>query len=232
MTVVLLSGCSSVQKDSYNSDMNQESKTKAAKIALTDDTMTGLLLHIDIKKRELSIDISKWINRRKTKVNDVMHSKIISYNENTIFQDEQGLVVQPEDFKIGEKLGVLPTSGTASSASSSNKVPFIADKIIQLVMSKEEKLDRFLAKGDKFHTVVLYEEGTKPPYDEMDFDKYVPESFSGGISWVPYVEGLAVDYKEELGLEKLPMIMVFDQNGTLFQTDSIEQLKTWSDKTR
>jgi hypothetical protein len=38
----------------------------------------------------------------------------------------------------------------------------------------------------------------------MDFEKHVPESFSGEISWVPYVEGLAIEYKEELNLEKLP----------------------------
>ncbi len=45
----------------------------------------------------------------------------------------------------------------------------------------------------------------------------------------PYVEGLAIDYKEELNLGKLPMIMVFDREGMVFQTDSIEQLESWSD---
>ncbi|WP_199617499.1 putative periplasmic lipoprotein [Paenibacillus alkalitolerans] len=182
LTVVLLSGCGSVQTDSYESNMDQESKTQAVNISLTEDTMTGLLLHIDTNKRELRLNISNWVNRGKTEVNDMMHSKIITYHENTIFQDEYGSIVHPENFKIGEKMAVLPTPDAASS---SDETAFTADKIIQLTMSKEEKLDGFLAEGDNFHTVVLYEEGTTPPYDEMDFDKHVPESFSGGISWVP-----------------------------------------------
>ncbi|MDQ8734220.1 hypothetical protein [Paenibacillus sp. LHD-38] len=184
--------------------------------------MTGYLLHIDTKTRVVSLNISKWVNRGKTKVNDMMHSKKITYNENTIFQDEHGSVVHPVDFKIGEKLAVLPTPDAASS---SDETVSVADKVIQLTMSKEEKLERFLASSDNFHTVVLYEEGTTPPYDEIDFEKHVPESFAGGISWVPYIEGLAVDYKEELGLEKLPMILVFDRNGLVFQTETLEQLK-------
>ncbi|WP_227939824.1 hypothetical protein [Alkalihalobacillus deserti] len=115
-------------------------------------------------------------------MNDMMYSKTITYNENTTFQDEQGFDVQPEDFKKGEKLAVFVESDTSSS---SHKTVSMATDIIQLEMSREEKLERFLAKGDNLHTVVLYQEGTTPPYDEMDFEKHVPESFSGGISWVP-----------------------------------------------
>ncbi|KRE21306.1 hypothetical protein [Paenibacillus sp. Soil522] len=219
MTVFLLSGCATVEKDAVN-NIDQDSRTQATEI--TEDTMTGYLLHIDTKTRVVSLNISKWVNRGKTEVNDMMHSKKITYNENTIFQDKHGSVVHPGDFKIGEKLAVLPTTDAESS---SDETASVADKVIQLTMSKEEKLERFLASSDNFHTVVLYEEGTTPPYDEMDFEKHVPESFSGGISWVPYIEGLAVDYKEELGLEKLPMILVFDRNGLVFQTETLEQLK-------
>lgn len=214
--IVLLSGCAG-------------NETQGTEMSLTEDTMTGMLLRIDTQKRELRLNISNWVNRGKTEVDDMMHSITVTYNEKTIFQDEQGSVVHPEDFKIGEKLAVLPTSDTASS---NRQTASVADEIIQLKMSKEEKLDRFLARGDNFHTVVLYEEDTTPPYDEMDFNKYVPESFSGGISWIPYVKGLAVDYKKELGIEKLPVIIVFDRNGAVFQTDSMEQLKAWSDENR
>ncbi|MFJ5624624.1 hypothetical protein ACIQD3_18270 [Peribacillus loiseleuriae] len=222
ITLVLLSGCGIVQKKYSNS-----TNTQATNISLSEDTMTGHLLNIDTKKREISLDISKWGNRGKTEVDDVMHSKIITYNENTVFQNEHGSDVHLKDFKKGEKLAVLETSDTTSS---SNGTVSNANYIIQMTMSKEEKLDRFLAKGDNLHTVVLYEEGTTPPYDEMDFEKHAPESFSGGISWVRYVEGLAVDYKEELGIEKLPLVMVFDRKGMVFKTASIKQLELWSEE--
>jgi hypothetical protein len=54
----------------------------------------------------------------------------------------------------------------------------------------------------------------------------------GGIYWVPYIEGLAVDIKEELDIEKLPVILLFDRNGVVFQTDTMEELKIWLDINR
>lgn len=219
-TLFLAVGCSNGENN-YSADKKKE---------IDNDTMTGYLTHIDTSKSELNLDITKWVNRENTgEVVDIQHSKTIIYNKNTTFQDEQGANVDPEDFKKGEKLAVYETSETTSS---SNESVFKANNIIQLNMSRQEKLDRFLAKGDNLHTVLLYQEGTTPPYDEMDFEKFVPESFSGGISWVPYVEGLAIDYKEELNIEKLPMIMVFDRDGVVFKTDSIEQLKSWSEENR
>jgi len=222
--ILLLSGCGTVEKDAVN-NIERDSQTQAT--VITEDTMTGYVLGIDTKTRVVSLNISKWVNRGKTVVDDIMHSKNIIYNENTIFQDEHGSVVHLEDFKIGEKLAVLLTP---EATNSSDKTASLADKVIQMTMSKEEKLERFLASSDNFHTVVLYKEGTTPPYDEMDFSKHVPDSFSGGISWVPYIEGMAADYKEELGLEKLPMILVFDRNGLVFQTETLEKLKIWSEE--
>jgi hypothetical protein len=88
----LMTGCTSVQN-----------QTTATKISLTDDSMVGFLLSMDVQKRELVLNISDWVNRDKSGVDDVMHSKIITYNQHTVFQDEHGAVVTPEDFRIGEK---------------------------------------------------------------------------------------------------------------------------------
>lgn len=211
------------------SSENNKDDREVMKKKITDDTMTGYLLHIDKQKNELHLDISKWRNQGETEVHDMMYSKTIKFNENTTFQDEQGLPVQLEDFKKGEKLAIFVESDPSSS---NLETVSLAMDIVKLEMSKAEKLDRFLAKGSNFHTVVIYQEGTIPPYDEMDFEKHVPESFSGGISWVPYVEGLAIDYKKELSLEKLPMILVFDRKGVVFQTDTMDQLKSWSAESR
>lgn len=226
LTVIILSGCTTIEKDADNKN-HQVNLTEATQI--TEETMTGYVLHIDTEKNVISLNISDWVNRGKTAVNDMMHSKKITYNDDTMFQDEHGSIVHPKDFKIDEKLAVLLLPETSSS---SDETVSAAHKVIQLTMSREEKLKRFLAGSDNFHTVVLYEEGTRPPYDEMDFEKHVPESFSGGISWVPYIEGLAVDYKEELSLEKLPVILVFDRNELVFQTETMDQLKLWSSENR
>jgi len=226
LTILLLSGCTTIEKDADNKNL-LDNRTEATDI--TEETMNGYVLHIDTETRVVNLNISNWVNRGKTEVNDVMHAQEIAYSENTTFLDEKGSVVHPEDFKIGEKLAVLLVPEMTSTG---DETATFAGKIIQLTMSKEEKLNRFLAGSDNFHTVVLYEEGTRPPYDEMDFEKHVPESFSGGISWVPYIEGLAVDYKDELGLDKLPVILVFDRNEIVFQTETLEQLKLWSSENR
>ena len=146
---------------------------------------------MDTKTRVVSLDITNWVNRGKT---DAFEK--ITYNENTV---EYGSVIYTEDLKIGEKLAMLLTPETASSSNEDEKAS-AADKIIHTTMPKEEKVQRFLARSDNFHAVVLYEEGTTLPYDEMDFEKHVPESFSGGISWNSLHGRMAVDYKEELGL--------------------------------
>lgn len=226
LTVFILAGCTAVEKETNNKNIQNNGKETTK---ITDETMTGYVLQIETETNVISLNISDWVNRGKTEVNDVMHSKRIIYNDDTMFQDEHGSIVRPEDFKIGEKLAVLLVP---EAASSSDETVSIAQEIIQLTMSKEEKLNRFLAGSDNFHTVVLYVEGIRPPYDEMDFEQHVPESFSGGISWVPYIEGMAVDYKEELGLEKLPVILVFDRNELVFQAETMEQLKLWSSENR
>ena len=96
----MLSGCTTVEKGALN-NIVQDIRTEA--IEITEETMTGYLQHIDTKTRVVSLDITNWVNRGKTEANDMMHSKKITYNENTVFQDEYGSVVYTEDLKIGER---------------------------------------------------------------------------------------------------------------------------------
>lgn len=221
LVIVLLSGCG---QSGFNHTNMKEIIEQGSEISLNDDTITGTLSHVDTDQQLIHLDVTNWINRNNTsgEQKDIAFSYSITYNDNTIFEDDHG-VISPDDFKIGEKLAIFPTPETEHTRNEN----IIADKIVKLTMSRQEKLNRVLAKSDHYHTVILYDEGTIPPYDEMDFDQHIPELFAGGISWIPYVEGLAIDYKKELNLETLPVIILFDRNGIVFQTDSLEQLKEW-----
>ncbi|MFD0717088.1 hypothetical protein [Paenibacillus sp. GCM10027626] len=198
------------------------------KPASSEDTMIAFVLGVDMEKREIHLDIGDWVNRNNTtgKRVDIRHSQTVSYDETTIFDSENGRI-DPQDLKKGQKLVVSPTP---ASETKRERHTYKANKIFKATMSKQERWKGFLSSGDGFHTVVMYEEGTRPPFDELDFEKHVPISFKGGIWWKTDEEGTVVDYKQEFGFEKLPVILVFDKDGLVFQTDSMEKLKIWSDE--
>lgn len=191
-----------------------------------DDIVTGHVLSMNSNKKVISLDISDWVNRHNHgSVDEMMHSIRVPLDENTELLDALGRKVKPSMLKIGDKLDLIPTKKW--NYERGNETPFLAQQVTRLTMTRAEKLDRMLAKGRGIHTVVIYEEGKAPSHDEMDFDRYVPGAFNGGISWVPYREGEAVDYKQELMLTKLPAIVVFDREDAIYQTDSIRELQKW-----
>ena len=191
-----------------------------------DDIVVGHILSMDSKKKVISLDISDWVNRHSDgKVDAMMHSIRFPLDENTELLDALGRKVKPSGLKIGDKLELIPAKKW--NYNRGNETPFLAQQVTRLTMTRAEKLDRMLAKGRGIHTVVIYEEGKTPPHDEMDFDRYVPGAFNGGISWLPYREGEAVDYKQELMLTKLPVILVFDDEDVIYQTESIRELQKW-----
>lgn len=222
---MLLSGCGNKAQTLTAAERNAKPNTEAVSQNYAEPSAIGSLLGIDTGKRELHLDISDWVNAGKQEVEDRMHAETVPYDEHTIFEDEHGRI-RPDSLKKGQKIAVYRAA--VGKASTEGEGLFAAQRIQSVAMTREEKLKRLLAHSDKPHTIVLYEEGTIPPYDEKDFEEHVPQSFSGGISWVPYTEGMAVDYKEELGLEKLPVILLFDRKDVLFQTDSMEQLREWA----
>ncbi|CAM3432105.1 hypothetical protein [Marinicrinis lubricantis] len=224
LIVIFMTGCGSNNEASLSGIKQVNELPVGNNISpLNEDTMIGSLLHIDKEQRNLVLDISEWVNRGKSEAVDIMHSQTIHYDDLTIFQSEEG-IMKPDELKKGQSLAVFPASDASVEI---HEGAITADRILQLTMTREEKLERILASGDDLHTVVLYEEGKLPPYDEIDFDKHVPEAFAGGIAWIPYTEGLAVDYKEELNIDKLPVILVSDCSDPVFRTHSIEELKQW-----
>ncbi|MFC7679274.1 hypothetical protein [Paenibacillus sp. GCM10028914] len=191
-----------------------------------DDIVTGNMLSMDPKKNIISLDISNWVNRHNHgAVNSMMHSINVPIGEDTELVDALGRNIKLSALKVGDKLEMIPAKKW--SYDQMKGIPFQAKQVTRLTMTRSEKLDHMLARFGRIHTVVIFEEGKVPPQDEMDFERYVPGAFTGGISWVPYREGEAVDYKKELMLSELPVIIVFDDQDAIYQTDSIRELQKW-----
>ena len=109
--------------------------------------MTGYLQHIDTKTRVVSLDITNWVNRGKTEANDMMHSKKITYNENTVFQDEYGSVVYTEDLKIGERSQLYDTSMRSKTLYLYIEEIDCDDDLYTTLLASKKWLLTFLKKG-------------------------------------------------------------------------------------
>ncbi|MDQ8738707.1 hypothetical protein [Paenibacillus sp. LHD-38] len=230
LITVFLTSCGEDQIKPVINKVDHHVQTVPTKASSNEDTMIVSVLGMDTEKREIHLDIDDWVHRNNTtgEREDIMHSQTVSYDETTVFDSENGLI-DPKNLKIGQKLAVSPTP---ASETERDRHAYKANKIFKVNMSKQERWKGFLSRGDGFHTVVMYEEGTRPPFDELDFEKHVPISFKGGIWWKAHEEGTVVDYKQEFGFEKLPVILVFNKDGVVFQTDNVEELKIWSDANR
>ncbi|MFZ4453743.1 hypothetical protein [Salibacterium aidingense] len=44
------------------------------------------------------------------------------------------------------------------------------------------------------------------------------------MTWRPYQNDYVVDYKEELNVEKFPVILVFNREELVFKTNKVEEL--------
>ncbi|WP_156911701.1 hypothetical protein [Salibacterium aidingense] len=44
------------------------------------------------------------------------------------------------------------------------------------------------------------------------------------MTWRPYQKDYVVDYKEELNVEKFPVILVFNREELVFKTNKVEEL--------
>ncbi len=68
----------------------------------------------------------------------------------------------------------------------------------------------------------MYEEGEPPAFDLEDIISEISEDTVGRST--PYPENHVVDYKEELGIETFPVIMVFNDKELLFKGYNPEEI--------
>lgn len=158
------------------------------------------------------VNHAEWLQRHTNgEGTDEGHGFHAIITEETVLKFENGEPAELKDFKPGQKIKVLPPT--------EEDLPIEVDEITILEMSYEEKYERFLAHpGIDYRIVVLYEEGNTGGLDVEKIFGRLSEDLKLNAAQFPYPENEIVDYKKELGIEKLPVILVFDSKGLLFKT--------------
>ncbi len=194
-----------------------------------DDVITGTVRSLDVNARRIELDVSAWVNRdKKGAIDDIGHVIGMSIDEETELLDEQERKLELSSIKTGDKLNVVPAGGSYRYDRDGSQQPLRADKITRLEQARKEKLRRLIAQGPGgIHTVLMDQAGSDASQQWDELAAQVPGALFGGYSAIEYREGDAVDYKLELGLDRLPAYLVFDRDDLLFRTESVKELQRW-----
>lgn len=194
-----------------------------------DDVITGTVRSLDVNARRIELDVSAWVNRdKKGAIDDIGHVIGMSIDEETELLDEQERKLELSSIKTGDKLNVVPAGGSYQYNRDGSQQPLRADKITRLEQARKEKLRRLIAQGPGgIHTVLMDQAGSDASELWDELAAQVPGALYGGYSAIEYREGDAVDYKLELGLDRLPVYLVFDRDDLLFRTESVKELQRW-----
>ncbi len=194
-----------------------------------DEVITGTVLSLDASQGRIELDISAWVNRdKKGAIEDIGHVIGVNINEGTVLRDEQERRLELSSIKTGDKLNVVPAGGSYRYDRDGSQRPLRADKITRLEQARKEKLRRLIAQGPGgIHTVLMDQAGSDASELWDELAAQVPGALYGGYSAIEYREGDAVDYKLELGLDRLPVYLVFDRDDLLFRTESVKELQRW-----
>lgn len=194
-----------------------------------DDVITGTVRSLDANQRRIELDISAWVNRdKKGAIEDIGHVIRVNIDEETVLRDEQERKLKLSFIKTGDKLNVVPAGGSYRYDRDGGQQPLRADRIIRLEQTRKEKLRRLIAQGPGgIHTVLMDQAGSDASEQWDELAAQVPGALYGGYSAIEYREGDAVDYKLELGLDRLPTYLVFDREDMLFRTESVQELQRW-----
>ncbi|THE11636.1 hypothetical protein E1I69_14395 [Bacillus timonensis] len=189
-----------------------------------DDQMIGTVREVKKSEDSIVVDISEW-EKRDSKgpgITTEGYSYTSKINEKTVINDEDGTEVSIDDIKKGQKVLVNPPRG--------NEFEGYPKEIILLKMTDEEKYSRLLSHVDGFNIVVMYQMGEKLP-DEMKEQMYgeilnilETKEQEAAAAWMEYDEDYVVDYKEELGIETFPAILVFKKEELVYKTYNVEEI--------
>ncbi|RSL35398.1 hypothetical protein D7Z54_02210 [Salibacterium salarium] len=182
-----------------------------------DDKMIGLVREVDTENSVVSVDISRWEKRDRGNITtDEGYGISAEITDETILQYENTTEALLDDIKEGQKVLINPPKG--------NGFKGVAEEFILLDMTYEEKYKGLLSHlKDTLNIVVMYEKGETPPpqMDEKLMEKIEQETV---MTWRPYQKDYVVDYKEELNIEKFPVILVFNSEELVFKTNKVEEL--------
>lgn len=174
-------------------------------------------------EQAIEMEIAEWVKRDSDSGTEEGYAYYASYSEETAVTYEDGTEATIDDIKDGQNLLVNPPA-------KNNDFKGHADEIVILDMTYEQKYEKFLAHRGGLKLVVMHEAGTLPP-DEMrdplfenagailaDTDERL------GAAWIEYNPDYVVDYKEDLGIEQFPVILVFNREDVLLKAYDVEEV--------
>lgn len=183
-----------------------------------DDKMIGNIGRVEPENNLLEVDISEWHKRDvRGNVDDYGVSIPVKITDDLIIKKEDGALSTINSLKIGQKVLLNPPRG------SDEGITYEAKEIILLEMPYKEKYKRLLSsqKGRYLTTVFINEGDTLSTTIENTLMGLLSKS---PINFGVYQEDYVVDYKQELNIEKFPVMLVFDTKGLVFKTYEVDEL--------
>ncbi|MDZ5472968.1 hypothetical protein SM124_14720 [Bacillus sp. 31A1R] len=187
-----------------------------------DDEMIGTVWEVK-KGEKIVVDISEWETRNsKGNKKDIAYPYAANIKEETVINHEDGTKASIEDIKKGQKVLVNPPRG--------NDFEGYPEEIVLLEMTYEEKYARLLSHIDGLNLVVMYEDEEKLP---SELQEPIYENITNILknkdqravaAWMEYDEDYVVDFKEELGIERFPVMLVFNKEELVFKTYYVDDL--------
>lgn len=190
-----------------------------------DEELVGTVADFHPDGQSFYVNHAEWLQRNAPGGigTDESHGFHALITDKTVLQFENGTPAELADFKHGQLVKVLsPTE---------EDLPVEVDEITILDMTYEEKYERFLAHSEgSYNVTILHEEGELQGMDVKQIFGKLNEEVELNAGQFPYTENWVVDYKKELGIEKLPVILVFDTKKLLFKTDQEKELYKFFDE--
>jgi co-chaperonin GroES (HSP10) len=189
-----------------------------------DDKMIGTVWEVKKSEDSIVVDISEWEKRDRKGPNmtDEGYSYTAKMTDGTVIKYEDGTNASIDDIKKGQKVLVNPPRG--------NNFEGHPEEIILLEMTYKEKYSRLLSHIDGLNLVVMYEDGKKLPFEMQEpiyeniLDILENKEERAVAAWMEYNEDYVVDYKEELGIETFPVLLVFNKEELVFKTYNVDEL--------
>ena len=185
-----------------------------------DNEMIGNVLEIQDEKTIL-IDISEWEKRgwMSSYNTDEGYFYTVKITDETDIMFKDGTNATMEDVKTGQKVLVNPPKRKEFEGS--------PKELILLDMTFEEKYAGLLP-SDGYRIVVMQQKGGIMSVEEevsiLDMLSLKPKI---NASWMEYDKDYIVDFQKELDIKEFPALLVFDEEGLIFQTSHIEELKAY-----
>jgi hypothetical protein len=187
-----------------------------------DDKMIGTVWEVKKSENIIVVDISEWEkrDRKGPEITGEGYSYAAKITVETVINHEDGTKASIDDVKKGQKVLVNPPRR--------NDFEGYPEEIILLKMTYEEKYSRLLSHIDGFNIVVMYKDGEKLPV-EMQEQMYsnimdILENKEAVAAWIEYDKDYVVNYKEELDIERFPVILVFNKEELVYKTYNVNEL--------